>query len=313
MLVLKGVRRRLRRWVDARRPIVLLYHRVADLEHDPWKLAVTSAQFAEQIEALKRQRTVVPLTRLAEELARGRTPNRWAAVTFDDGYADVHSVARPILERHDCAATLFVTSGAIGSAAGFWWDRLARAIFSPRQLPQTNPPFTPAAGPSARESLHLGLWRMLRDLAAPEREERLAQIEVWAGVPVGGDPGDRALSEAELRSLAKSSVMDIGAHSVSHPSLPRLDRAQKAAEIAGSRRWCEEIVGHSIDSFAYPFGDLDEASRDEVARAGFAVACSTVPEPVRPSPDLLKLPRMTVGAWSGEEMARRLRAGSWRN
>jgi len=37
-------------------PIILMYHRVADLTVDPWGLAVHPARFEEQIDALTRDR-----------------------------------------------------------------------------------------------------------------------------------------------------------------------------------------------------------------------------------------------------------------
>jgi hypothetical protein len=41
----------------------------------------------------------------------GPLPDRPIVLTFDDGYADFHSRAMPLLDRHGFAATLFVTTG----------------------------------------------------------------------------------------------------------------------------------------------------------------------------------------------------------
>ena len=100
MRALRRLSRVARHFVERERPAILMYHRVARVAHDPWQLAVWPERFAEQIEALVQLRRVVPLRWLAAELAQGRVPKKVAAVTFDDGYADILTEARPILERY---------------------------------------------------------------------------------------------------------------------------------------------------------------------------------------------------------------------
>ena len=59
-------------------------------------------------------------------------------------------------------------------------------------------------------------------------------------------------------------------------------------------------------SFAYPFGELDAECSEEVRRAGYRFACATVAGPVRRDSPRYALPRVPVGAWSGEELLGRL-------
>ncbi len=309
-----------RRLLDGRLrrgPAILLYHRVARLDHDPWGLAITPELFHDQVAALARRRTVVPLERLADGLERGRTPSDWVVITFDDGYADVLHAACPILETFGCPATLFVTTGTLGADA-FWWDRLIDAIFIPAALPDRlslkvhGREFTWTAETQGadRNRLHPAVWRWLRSLSGECREEALRLIEDWAGRPNPRDGRDRPLTAAELRELADGGVFSIGAHSVSHAPLPELTRAEKTAEIAGSRRACEEILGRPVSTFAYPFGELDGECQEEARGAGFRLACSTVPGPARVTAPRFALPRIAVGPWSGAELVERLPWGS---
>jgi peptidoglycan/xylan/chitin deacetylase (PgdA/CDA1 family) len=61
-------------------------------------------------------------------LGDGVLPERPIVLTFDDGYADFHREALPLLARHDCTATIFVTTGWVQDAgedaAGTPLDRM---------------------------------------------------------------------------------------------------------------------------------------------------------------------------------------------
>lgn len=313
MRPLRGLARRLRNWNDRRQPVILLYHRVSRLDRDPWNLAVTPDLFLSQMTVLTHRRKVVPLERLVHEMDNGRVPADWVAITFDDGYADVLHEAYPILQQTDCPATLFMTTGALDSN-GFWWDRLARVILSPTMLPDRltiegddhSFIWDSRTHGADRQKLHLSLWRRLRLLGSERRERELERIEAWAGRPDHREERDRALTTEELRQLAGSGIFSIGAHTISHAPLPQLTPVEKAAEISGSRQRCEEILGRPVETFAYPFGEMDSECQDAVRRAGFRFACSTVPGPVRRSSPRFALPRLGVGSWSGEELLRRL-------
>ena len=87
-------------------------------------------------------------------------------ITFDDGFADNHRHALPILRAHGFPATVFVVSGAIGATASWPGDAalLDRPLLSASQLQEmraagieigahtrTHPSLL-ALGPSAQEA-----------------------------------------------------------------------------------------------------------------------------------------------------------------
>lgn len=294
-------------------PVILMYHRVTELSCDPWRLAVTPDHFAEQIEMLTRRRTVVPLDWLVEKLESGRAPESTLVITFDDGYVDVLRNAKPVLERFGASATAFLTTGAIGRRREFWWDALARILLESPALPERlTLPITGRAqtwnvdAAADRGDLHLAVWRALRPLADDVRAEILTELERWAGTAPPPRPSDRALDPDEARELAASGAFSIGAHSISHASLPALTDADKRREVGDSRSACEQLIGHAVTSFAYPFGDRDRATERVVAECGFLHACATDPGVAVSIRDRFHLPRVAVEDWSAEELARRL-------
>lgn len=312
MRALRKLRRLRRRIRNRGRPVILMYHRVADIAHDPWHLAVRPDLFEEQIEALVRMRRVVPLRWLASRLAERRVPRNLAAVTFDDGYLDVLIHGLPALERHGCPATVFLTTGAVEGAQEFWWDELTRVVLESPTLPEELE--LEIAGRAhrwrpedlSREAFHRELWNLLRPLGTGARRDALAAVSTWArsGSPDGS--ASRALDPTEVRGLIASGLVEIGAHTVTHPSLPLLDRQERRAEIEESRRACAELSGTEIDAFAYPYGDLDDATVRDVGDAGFAIACSTEEAVVTSQSNPLRLPRIGVGNWSAEELLSRI-------
>lgn len=82
-----------------------------------------------------------------------------------------------------------------------------------------------------------------------------------------------------LRAMADAG-MTIGAHTLSHPHLPRLIARDAEREIVESQRLIAERIGCAVETFAYPYGDTSPALEAVVAqrfRAGFGtrLACAT--------------------------------------
>src|SRR5215510_103661 len=102
--------------------VILLYHRVTELSSDPQLLCVSRQHFAEHLEILRKYGFPIALKHV-DQTRRGRPG---VILTFDDGYADNLNNAKPLLERYDVPATVFVTTGYVGSRREFWKDYLER-------------------------------------------------------------------------------------------------------------------------------------------------------------------------------------------
>src|SRR5499433_2290316 len=121
----------------ASRALILMYHRVTELPNDPYLLAVTPKHFAEQLEVIRRYGVTMTLRQMVEALQDGKVPKRGVVVTFDDGYADNLYSAKPLLERYDIPATVFVTTGYVEDNREYFCDELERVLLQPGTLPET--------------------------------------------------------------------------------------------------------------------------------------------------------------------------------
>jgi peptidoglycan/xylan/chitin deacetylase (PgdA/CDA1 family) len=309
------------RWTRSRLEggvLILGYHRLGDTADDPFDLCVRPSDFAQHLEVLGGRARALTLGHAARALAAGTIPPRAVVVTFDDGYADTLTQVLPLLERTGTPATIFVTTGARGRQ--FWWDELADILLRPRALPPrlelalqgTRRSWTFAAGsrePSGentRSERHLALHALageLRLLDGAARDEVLEVLRQWSGHrPVAS--AHRSLTPAQIRELSRSPLVEIGAHTVSHPVLTQLSEAEQQAEVAASRAELEETTGTPVTSFSYPHGAYSATTIAAVRRAGFAAACCSTPDVVTKKSDVLALPRMWIQPHDPERFAR---------
>ena len=89
-------------------------------------MMVTEGQFESLLDMIRRNYHAVSLSGAVQQIRQGRKFKPGTiAITFDDGYLDVYQHAYPRLKAYDIPATLFLTTGAIGSACKYlWWDEV---------------------------------------------------------------------------------------------------------------------------------------------------------------------------------------------
>jgi peptidoglycan/xylan/chitin deacetylase (PgdA/CDA1 family) len=320
------------RLVDRR--LILMYHRVTRVECDYWRLCVTPEKFSEHLQVLQEYGACMTVAQMVRLLKIGRLPRRAVAVTFDDGYADNLLEAKPLLERYDVPATFFLCPGLLDGSREFWWDELEHIILHPIRLPPDlrlniegksfeyhmtsgveltvenrrrhhgwhylKPP------PTERHALYLAVWKVLWPLRHSQRRVWLDQLAVWSRVSVKPRMSHRPLSAAEVVSLARSTLVEIGAHTVTHSSLPAQRPEIQRAEIFQSKAACETLCGREVTSFSYPFGDSVPATANLVRDAGFTSACTIGVAPITRGTNCFQLPRLAIKNWDGTELEWRL-------
>jgi peptidoglycan/xylan/chitin deacetylase (PgdA/CDA1 family) len=307
-------------WQPAPKPLILMYHRIADDRIDPWGLAVSPANFEEQLRVIRRHRHPLRLTEFVDRLMAGTLPAKAAALTFDDGYVDNLTAGKPRLAAADVPATIFLATGYLNCGEPFWWDELAQLILAGDGMQrcdlvvggetihidlalenwQGEDRGMPADMSEKRHFILGRLWQSLRHLGSDERRSTIATIRsVFARSGILKMPG-RAMTDEEVRTIAADGLVAIGAHTVTHPVLAGLDGPACRHEVNESKRVCEGLIGGSIGTFAYPYGDYDAAAREMVRTAGFTIACSTRSAPVDPDYDILTLPRLQVTNVGGD-------------
>jgi len=267
---------------------VLLYHRVVPrVGRNPWSLEVGEENFREQMRWLRSRYPVLPLERALADLEAGSLPARQVVcISFDDGYRDNLTRALPILEELELPATLFLTTGYVGSGRPFWWDLMDRigTATVPQGLRPGEDPYgcAKALEPRARE-------RWLGELGCPARSFSRE---------------DLPLDAEEIPRLAGR--FHLGGHGHDHVSLGLVPGEVADADVEACAQALERIGGSRPPLFAYPFGGPEDVSPhavDAVRSAGFSAAFTTGFGVVRRGAEPLRLPRVWVHDGDGRSLA----------
>jgi len=308
---------------------ILLYHRIAEPDSDPWDLAVSPHHFDQHLRVLSEIAPVIPLRQLVTKLRSGRLPRRSFVITFDDGYADNLINAKPLLEKYDSSATVFITTKYTNSDREFWWDELDRLLVSDVQLPDSirlklrgsvhysqcvEPAATPAniRGRTAwkqdddsrsRCSLYQDICALMRPLVEEDRDQIRNELLHATGSTGVARTSYRALSEHQILELVDGGLIEVGCHTATHPQLSALSSSEQRNEIVQSKRRLENLLDRTITSFAYPYGWQCDYTRETTAlvrEAGFDCACSVTNRCVDRHSDVFQLPRLQVPNIDGE-------------
>jgi len=291
---------------------ILLYHRVLPAPDALRPGEPDAATFAWQMRLLAEHWTPLPLDEALCRLDEGRLPLRAVSVTFDDGYADNAEIALPILRATGVPATFFIASGFLDGGRMFN-DSLIETL---RRLPSG----TLDLGPLG----HYRLDDMPSRLAAcqaligqikyrpPEERERLATtLAERLDAPL---PDHLMLRGEQVRALRAAGML-IGAHTLSHPILSRLDLAEAERDIVAGRARLEALLGEPVRLFAYPNGqpgrDYDERHVRLVRALGFEAAVSTAWGAVGRTSARFELPRFTPWDRAPARFALRLARSRW--
>jgi peptidoglycan/xylan/chitin deacetylase (PgdA/CDA1 family) len=319
--------------------VILMYHRVADVAADPFGVTVSTEHFAGHLDVIRSRYRGTSLGQLRSSLSGSGPKHSTVVITFDDGYMDNFTNALPSLLRSDLPATVFVTSGFVGSDAEFWWDRLRTLVLDAVELPASldlelgGERIQSAVGgalprssaywsmwqrsdPTPRHALFRTLYSRLQLLDEAARARAMHEIELWSECATPSRSSCPVMTAAQVSSMAHVESMEIGGHSHTHPALASLPRGLQRQEIVECRARLEEIIGKQVVSFAYPFGYKGEHYSDEtvdiVRESGFTCACAGRPGAVLRGADRFQLPRRVVFDWDGDEFGRQLEEWFWR-
>jgi len=127
-------------------------------------------------------------------------------------------------------------------------------------------------------------------------------VKITAYIIPGLVGGSDFLTKEQLHAVVESGLVDIGAHTVHHLSLPNLSNSEMEYEIKESKKLLEDELGVTVTSFAYPNGAFNVQIADIVEDSKFRLAVSTIPGIEHSEESRYFLYRLRPGKRVGDEL-----------
>lgn len=210
---------------------------------------------------------IVPMDEAIARL-RARRAKPFIVLTFDDAYRDNLIHALPVLRKHNAPFTLYVPTALVDGAGEVWWQALEDMI---------------AAGTGTLEEKHARYNQLYWRYRAIPEEQRISELSDLAretGLDLHAHCRSLIMDWQELQTFADEPLCTIGAHTVHHLEMSKLEEEAARSEMVLSANILEERCGLRPRHYSHPIGSRQAAGEREyrLAReAGFETAVTTIP------------------------------------
>ena len=260
----KGIRRsiplRLFPYLVPRDVVGFFYHSVSDdrLEHvQQLYPPEPAARFEAALRYIKTHFHPVTEAEVYEHRVKGRPlPARALHLSFDDGFAECYTVARPLLLKHGIPCTFFITSGWLDNQRMFYRNKVSLCLERLAELPHD-------AARMVFTSLNHAVDAKLVDgkdfkrwiMALQAKDEPVIDMAAkMLGLDIKEYLSRRQpyLTSQQIVDLHKDGFT-IGAHTVSHTKLAMLASDEIEAEIVESARSVQMLTDADRIPFSFPY------------------------------------------------------------
>lgn len=241
---------------------VFNYHRIGDAQDTEFDRAVfscTEEAFEKHVILLKNNFTVINCQQLIALINNQElTQDRYAIITFDDGYADNYIKAFPILKKHDLSGSFYIATDFVGSTHIPWWDEIAYLLRNScgqsYSLPYSNEAFF--LKKNTIDSIIQQIMtkaKLLKNCSVLEVLDDVREKFPFALRLLRKENPTLFMNWSQIKDMQKKG-MEIGSHTVSHRILSQLSDEEQFSEILSSKKIIEDKLNCPINSIAYPVG-----------------------------------------------------------
>ncbi len=249
---------RVHRWSGL---LVLNYHRIGDWDKsllDRHLFSASAENFEKQIRYLTSNFDLIGLDDLEDVL--NKKSGRHVMISFDDGYRDNYEHAFPVLKNQNAPATFFLTTGYLDNMPVPWWDEIAWMVRSATsfKLPQGGWLEQPLEwNEQSEESIIHQILKCYKQLPPHQTEPFLNFLAEETNSGRYSQPQEEPLWMTwDMVREMRFAGMSFGGHTVNHPVLSTLSKADQNFEIAECKRRLEEELNEPVETFSYPVGGV---------------------------------------------------------
>ena len=256
--------------------------------------------FGNALRSLGRFYRFVPLSGVEEYFSGGARFNSCCHVTFDDGDASFYRDGFPVLRDMGVPATLFISPRTIIDRSHYWFQELA--ICSRHVAPvDIRTAMSDVLGWPADRIQTFSVMSLFLCMPIADIHRVLEALKARYHVSLTESPN---MTVDQVREVARSGLVTIGAHSMDHPVLGNETDARAREEIERSVVEVSRMIDAPVAAFAYPNGTetIDFGAREQhvLRGAGVRLAFSTDPGFFGAATNPLAIPRGGCPRLEGE-------------
>lgn len=262
--VAESVRRSIPLWAYSalihRDVVGIFYHSISDerLQHiQPLYPPEPVARFEAALAYIRRHfNPIVDAQLEAHRLHGAALPAKALHLSFDDGFAECYTVARPLLLKYGMACTFFITTDWVDNRAMFYRNKVALCLERIAELERdaAKMVFTSlnnALGTRLTTAQEFRTW-MLSLQAADEPVIDMTARMLGLDIKDYLQRRQPYMTRQQILQLHQDGFV-IGAHTRTHIKLSQLSADQVEAEIVESARWVQELTGAERVPFSFPY------------------------------------------------------------
>ena len=248
---------------------VIMYHGVSE-QHSPYnKRHNTKKDFIKHLLFLKKNCNIITLNQFFNKEFKKDIIN--IAITFDDGYWNNYSIAKPILEELKVPATFFIT-GINNTNENYLWadfvDILAKSKIK-RKLHIDSSTFELINDIYFEENTKKTLHEYIKNEKADYDTKKMIfdNLNISEKSKILNNENKefwKLMSDNEITESANSKYIDIQSHGFFHNNLGTIDINLALREATESKRYLENLTQKNIDTIGFPDGSYSKEFVDKV-------------------------------------------------
>lgn len=244
----------------------------------------SSEEFEQTVNFLRKRYRFVSSEDLRSYLNNRNSLDRTCLLTIDDGWLSMYNYIFPVIKKYGIPVLLFVSPEICEGQMDYWFYRSrfcdehsVKALLIKQKLYDTNIWDYP-------------LELLLKALPADTVSSILTTCQTEKTLPRG------FINTQELLEMRDSGLVEIGAHTLTHPILSLESDEKAEREIIDSVRRLEILVGAPVRCFAYPNGiprlDFGKREMTLLEKTGIDLAFSVESNFVTKDTNRLAIPRV---------------------
>ncbi|MBF0539749.1 MAG: polysaccharide deacetylase family protein [Nitrospirae bacterium] len=267
--------------------VIVMYHRVVDrAESDSIfslpQIVVYQDSFERHIAFLSTHYDVLPIDQYIDSVnKRIALPSKTAIITFDDGWRDNYLYAFPVLKRYNTAATIFLTTGFIGTNRMFWQEELIflvsgsltygvdiKPCFARAGLKAALPILDKLSYAKDSNRVILEIIDTLKRVDIPTLTALIQDMKEALSIEELPYAQNTFLDWDQIRQMQGSNI-GFGSHGISHALLDSCTGERIRQELMESKKKIERELSCQVRTFAYPNGNYNVSVIKHLQEAGY--------------------------------------------